>query len=182
MANKDQKSTMTEGDEATQFVTLGRVSGAHGIQGWIKVHSDTSPRENIGTYHPIYLNRGNGWIEWQTEKSRLQGKAFVMKLKGCNDRNLAEALKGCDIAVKRSQLADDNVEGEYYWLDLQGLLVVTTDGVELGTISRLFETGSNDVIVVDGDKERLIPYLWQQVVLEVDLDQGQMVVDWDPEF
>ena len=72
--------------------------------------------------------------------------------------------------------------GEYYWADLVGLRVETVDGVELGRIEQLFETGSNDVIVVQGDRERLVPYIWEQVVREVDLEAGVMRVDWDPEF
>lgn len=177
----DKESTKSEGDEKN-FVTLGRVSGAHGIKGWVKVFSETSPRENIAKYSPLYLNRGQGWVEWEPETGRIQGKSFVMKFKGCNDRNLAEALKGCEIAVPREQFADNTQEGEYYWTDLEGLFVSTKEGIELGQIDYLFETGSNDVIVVAGDKERLVPYIWEQVVLEVDLEQRRMVVDWDPDF
>ena len=89
---------------------------------------------------------------------------------------------GSDILVPRSALPETTAPGEYYWADLIGLNVKTLDGVELGRIEQLFETGANDVIVVQGERERLLPYIWQQVVREVDLDAGRMLVDWDPEF
>ena len=72
--------------------------------------------------------------------------------------------------------------GELYWSDLEGLRVRTVEGRELGTVSHLFETGANDVIVVKGDRERLIPFLRDSVVREVDLAAGTMIVDWDPDF
>lgn len=171
----------TEGDEQ-RFVTLGRISGAHGIQGWVKVRSDTGPRENIVNYSPWYLLRDGRREAWTVNAGRLQGKAVVAKLGGCNDRDTAESLAGALITVPRAQLPATTEPGEFYWADLVGLRVRTVDGVDLGRIEQLFETGSNDVMVVQGDRERLVPYIWQQVVREVDLGAGVMLVDWDPEF
>jgi 16S rRNA processing protein RimM len=113
---------------------------------------------------------------------RAHGKILVARLEGCDDRDAAEALVGYEIQVPRSRLPDDLAPGEYYWADLVGLRVETLGGVELGRIARLFETGANDVIVVEGKRERLLPYVWQQVVREVDLGAGVMRVDWDPDF
>ncbi len=177
-----RESSIAEGDEQHGFVTLGRVSGVQGLKGGLKIYSDTSPRENIAGYSPWYLNLGDGWKTWEVISGRRQGKLVVVRLKGCNDRDAAEELIGATIAVTRDQLPDDTEEGEFYWTDLTGLSVVTPDGVELGKIDYLFETGANDVMVVKGSRERLIPYIWEQVVREVDLVNGRMVVDWDPEF
>jgi 16S rRNA processing protein RimM len=176
-----ESGTTAEGDEQ-RFVTLGRISGVHGIQGWVRVHSDTSPRENIVNYSPWHLIREGRRESRKVNAGRRQGKAVVAKLEGCNDRDAAEELVGALISIPRSALPDTTVPGEYYWADLVGLRVETVDGVELGRIEQLFETGSNDVIVVQGDKERLVPYIWEQVVREVDLEAGVMRVDWDPEF
>ncbi len=170
-----------EGGEQ-RFVTLGRISGAHGIQGWVRVHSDTSPRENIVGYSPWYLVRGGRREVWSVDAGRRQGKAVVAKLVGCNDRDRAEALVGAEITVPREQLPETTRPGEFYWADLIGLRVITLKGVDLGRIVQLFETGANDVIVVQGERERLLPYVWQQVVRDVDLEAGEMRVDWDPEF
>lgn len=177
--NADEQPT--EGGEQ-RFVTLGRVSGAHGLQGWVQVYSDTSPRENIVQYSPWIVVRGEKRQTLQVKAGRRQGKAVVAKLDGCNDREAAEALIGADIAISRDQLPATTVPGEYYWADLVGLRVETVDGIGLGVIGQLFETGANDVMVVQGDRERLVPYIWEQVVREVDLDTGVMRVDWDPEF
>ncbi len=173
---------MNEGDIADRFVTLGRISGLHGVQGWVKIFSDTQPRKNILGYNPVYLKQSGRWVEHQLETGRTQGSTLVAKLNGCNDRESARLLMGADIAVKRSQLSQAMEESEFYWTDLEGLTVVNQEGINLGRVKYLFETGSNDVLVVAGDRERLIPYIWQQVVLEVDLPNRQMTVDWDAEF
>jgi 16S rRNA processing protein RimM len=179
--SEDGFGTATGGG-GERFVTLGRVMAAYGIKGWVKVSSDTSPRENIVGYSPWHLGRRGQSRAWEVEDGRRQGKTVVAKLRGCDDRDSAEALVGSEIAVPRAQLPPTTVEGEFYWADLLGLRVETLDGVELGRIERLFETGANDVIVVAGERERLVPYLWQRVVHEVDLDAGLMRVDWDPDF
>lgn len=152
------------------------------MQGWVKLYSDTQPKENILTYQPLYLMQNGQWVEWQLERGRPQGKTVVAKFSGCNDRESARALIGLDIAVKRSQLSQSMESGEYYWTDLEGLTVINREGIILGQVDYLFETGSNDVLVVKGERERMIPYIWQQVVLEVDLLKGQIIVDWDVDF
>jgi 16S rRNA processing protein RimM len=73
-------------------------------------------------------------------------------------------------------------DGEFYWTDLEGLRVVTSRGEELGVVDHLIATGSNDVMVVRGDRERLIPFLLGQVVRDVALNEGVIVVDWDADF
>ncbi len=177
----EKRYNSTGGDEG-RLVTLGRVTGAHGLQGWIKVYSDTVPRENIASYGHLLLNSGAGWQRWKLSAGRRQGKYVVLKLKGCNDRNAAEGLVGALIAIERDQLPHLDETGEYYWTDLQGLAVETLSGEPLGRLDHLFETGANDVMVVRGERERLIPFLWGQVVQDVDLAAGLIRVDWDPEF
>lgn len=182
MTDDRSKTIPSEGDGTDKLVTLGRISGLHGVQGWVKIISDTSPRENILRYSPWYLKREGEWQEWKPEKGRRHGKVIIAWLRGCNDREAARELMGADIAVYRSQLGATLKEHEYYWTDLEGLSVVTRDKQPLGKIVYLFETGSNDVMVVKGERERFIPYIWQQVVKEVDLENRRMTVDWDPEF
>jgi len=169
-----------EGDGSDRLVTLGRISGLHGIQGWLKVFSDTRPRENILNYSPWYLKSSQGWEKWIPSSGRRQGKLVLVKLQGCNDRDAARDLMDADVAVYRSQLPA--TPNEYYWADLEGLQVITDKDVDLGKVSHLFETGANDVLVVQGERERLIPWVWEQVIKDVDLQQGRIIVDWDPEF
>lgn len=177
-----QEQTLTEGDEQERFVTLGRVSGLYGVRGWLRVHAETEPRENILRYSPWYLGQGGRWEPCRVEDGRVHGKGVVVKLAGCDDRDLAATFLDREIAVKRRQLADDLAPGEYYWTDLEGLAVETVDGVSLGRVDHLLETGANDVLVVEGERERLIPYLPGRVVVEVDLAARRIRVDWDPDF
>jgi 16S rRNA processing protein RimM len=90
-------------------------------------------------------------------------------------------LIGCDIALYRQQLPELEA-GDYYWSDLIGLRVLNLDGVDLGQVERLIETGANDVLVLQGERERLIPYLKDQVIKQINLDDKVIQVDWDPEF
>lgn len=169
-------------DTENKRVVLGTIAGAYGVKGWVKIHSNTAPIQNILKYSPWLLNIGN---QWQTSKllnCKNHGKGLVAQLENITDRDQAEKLKGTEIAVHRDQLPDPDA-GDYYWSDLIGLEVVTTNEITLGTVKNLMETGSNDVFVITGnDKDRLIPYLWQEVVKEIDLDNGIITVDWDPEF
>jgi 16S rRNA processing protein RimM len=162
-------------------IVLGRISGVYGVRGWVKVFSYTEPRDELTRYNPILLGRDGRWREARVEGGRGQGKGVVMKIEGCDDRDAAAALMGDEIAVWRDQLPP-LPDGEYYWADLVGLEVLTLDGVRLGVVADLFHTGANDVIVVQGDRERLIPYVRDEVVREVDLEAGILRVDWDPEF
>ena len=162
-------------------VVLGRVSGLFGVQGWVKVYSHTEPRENIATYRNWHLQCNGEWQSVRVEQGRRHGKGVVVKLAGIEDRDQAAALIGCDIAIERDQLPP-LPRGEYYWTDLEGLRVVTLEGTELGRVSHLFATGANDVMVVQGERERMLPFVQPDVVRRVDLEQGLIEVDWDPEF
>ena len=164
-----------------EMIIMGRVSGLFGVRGWLKIYSHTAPRDGILDYKVWYLKRNGAWREHKVSGGHTQGKGIVAHLDGYDDRDRAAELIESDIAVRREQLPP-LAEGEYYWTDLEGLRVVTLEGVELGVVSHLFETGANDVLVVKGERERLIPYTMDQAVREVDLETGRMVVDWDPDF
>jgi 16S rRNA processing protein RimM len=158
-------------------IELGRIGGPHGVRGWVRIGSDTDPPENILRYRPWLV----GDTEMVVAEGHRQGKALVARLVGCDDRAAAAELTGKSIAVRRRQLPPPRPD-EFYWADLEGLAVATPDGVDLGTVSHLFATGANDVIVVAGERERLVPFLWGQVVQDVDFERRRIVVDWDPEF
>ncbi|MBF0257190.1 MAG: ribosome maturation factor RimM [Gammaproteobacteria bacterium] len=164
-----------------KFVIIGRISGLYGVKGWVKIYSHTRPKSNLLKYRPWYIQQDGEWVPRQLEEGRSQGKGLVAKLEGCDDRDQAAELLERDIAIKRSQLPRAE-KGAYYWSDLEGLRVFTLEGVELGVVDHLFETGANDVLVIQGERERLLPLLMDQVIKEVDLDAGLMRVDWDPEF
>lgn len=129
------------------LIVVGRVSGVHGVRGWIKVYSETEPRENIFHYRPWYLLRRGECRRVEVSEGRVQGKGLVGHVQGCDDRDLAQRLIGATIGVSRAQFEPLD-EGEYYWTDLEGLRVENREGVDLGVVDHLFETGANDVMVV----------------------------------
>ena len=170
-------------DTTNDMVILGRISGVFGVKGWMKVHSDTEPRENILNYSPWYLLINGQWQARKVLTGRVHGKGLVVQLEGCDDRDLAATLVKTKIATTRENLPKP-APGEYYWRDLEGLQVRTLDAVDLGKVTSLMETGANDVLVVKAEdgQERLIPFIRDSVITHVDLQAGTMTVDWDPEF
>lgn len=171
----------------TDLTEIGRISGVYGVKGWVKIYSHTDPIENILSYQPWIVTHHQKQISLKVLEGKKQGKGLVARLAGVEDRDQAALLQGATIAIHRSQLPELGV-GEYYWGDLEGLSVFTLSDVCLGKVSHLIETGANDVLVVQGSEtsidqqERLIPYLPERVVKEIDLDAGTIRVDWDPEF
>ncbi len=161
-------------------IVVGRFGSAYGIQGWIKVISLTDPIENILQYSPWQIQHQGQWQIINCEASKSHGKVIVVKLAGCVDRELARSYTNDLLAINRDQLPALYAD-EYYWSDLVGLTVKTIDGTELGRVEKLLETGANDVIVIQGERQRLLPYT-KDVVQSVDLKNGVMIVDWDAEF
>lgn len=168
-------------DAPANPVVVGRIAALYGVRGWVKVFSHTDPRDNILRYQPWMVNFNGAWQTLEHVEGRIHQQGIVARLDGYDDRDAATALLGCDIAVRPEQLARLS-PGEYYWSELIGLKVITTEGVELGVVEKLLETGSNDVLVVQGERERLLPYLPGSVVIDVDKSAGVLRVDWDPEF
>ena len=169
-----------EPNSPPSWVALGRVSGVFGVQGWIKVHSYTRPREGILAYSPWCLGSAEDCQRYTVLAGHSQGRGLVAQLEGITDRDAASTLVGQGLMVAAKQLPP-LPPGQYYWSQLEGLQVQTLSGEPLGRVDYLIETGANDVLVVQGERERLLPYI-PEVVQRVDLDHGIMWVDWDPEF
>ena len=160
-------------------VTLGRIAGPFGIRGWVKVRSYTDPREGILRYQAWHVDVPRLGIRiLEPLEGRLHGEWVVARLKGVEDRDAASELAHRDVRVPRADLPPPG-EGRYYWADLEGLRVVNRDGADLGRVDYLLETGANDVLVIQGDSERLIPFVIDEVVLDVDLAGGVITVDWE---
>ena len=165
---------------ARGLVTLGRVAGAYGVRGWLRVFSYTRPRSAILDYGPWYLGRGDDWRPVTRRGGRVHGRGLIAAIEGCTDRDAAEALTGAEIAVPLDRLPD-LPEGEFYTHQLVGLEVVNRAGLRLGVVDRLMPTGAHDVLVVAGERERLIPFA-APVLEEVDLEAGRIRVDWEPDY
>ncbi len=162
-------------------ILLGRVAGAFGVRGELRLVSWTEPRSAIFKYQPWILRVGAAEREVSGVRGRDTGKHLVATFPDVSDRDQAEALSGAELWVPRDRLPPPR-PGQYYWVDLEGLEVVTLEGVRLGTVSHLFDTGANPVMVVAGERERLLPFVMDQYVASVDLEGRRITVDWDPEF
>jgi 16S rRNA processing protein RimM len=162
-------------------ILLGRVAGAFGVRGELKLLSWTDPRDALFKYQPWILRAGESEREVSGVRGRDSGKQVTASFPGVDTREAAEAMYGTEIWVPRDRLPPPS-PGEYYWVDLEGLAVETVEGQPLGTVSHLFNTGANDVVVVTGERERLIPFVTDQYVKSVDFQAGRIVVDWDPDF
>lgn len=168
----------------TDTVLLGRISGLFGVRGWLKVYSYTEPPAAIFDYSLWYL--GDNASPMRVCHHRKQGRGLVVQLAADNatpieDRDAAAALVGLDVRVARKALPplpDDQV----YWADMLGCRVITREGVDLGRVDRLMDTGEHPVLVVENGRQRLIPFVRGPVVDSVDTGAGRILVDWDPDF
>ena len=161
-------------------IIIGRFGAPFGVKGWIKVNSFTRPNTNIELYSNWCIKENGAWKRIAIDKLTLQHTGYIAKIHHCDNRDAAAILTNHDIAIDPSELPNLS-QDEYYWSDLMGLKVLTLEQYPLGNITDMLETSSNDVMVVTGDKRRLIPYT-DSVVKEVNLSQGIITVDWDPDF
>jgi 16S rRNA processing protein RimM len=162
-------------------LVMGRIAAPFGVRGWVRVVTFTEVPENLLAYSPWHLKREGGWQAVKLVDGREHGKGLVVQLAGCDDRDAAAAFSGTEVGVYRSQLPAPDSD-EYYWSDLVGLQVFTTQAKLLGVVDHLIETGANDVLVIRGERECLVPFIRDQVIKSVDLDAGVIRVDWDPDF
>lgn len=177
--------------ESSELLVIGKFTTVYGVRGWLKVHSYTEPLDNLFSYPECYVEFQGRWQALELAEGKRHGKGLVARIKGVEDREQARLYGQCNIAIAEAALPELASE-EFYWHQLQGLQVEATtaqgEAVILGRIKDMMETGANDVMVVLGNKdsidtrERLIPYLPDQVVLDIDIEAGTMRVDWDPEF
>lgn len=169
-------------------VVVGQLGAVYGIKGWLKVNSFTDHPEGIFDYKPWLMKTGNSWREVQVAAWKRHGKGLICKLDHIEQREEAQLLTGNDIAVS-AELFAPLPDDEFYWRDLIGCQVQNLQGYHLGEVSQLMETGSNDVLVVKanakdafGQRERLIPFVEDQVIKSVDIAKRIIEIDWDPSF
>jgi len=165
--------------EKNDFLPIGKVVGAHGVRGTLRVYSYADGLAIFESGNPVWLIDAMGSprsyeIRWVQPHKR----AVLFCLQTVDSRELAETLIGRKIYVRRSDLPELE-EGTHYWFDLIGLSVESADGQYLGRLHSIIPTGSNDVYVVkdsDRDREMLIPAL-ASVVVAIDLEARTMKVD-----
>lgn len=171
-----------------EYITLGKVTTAYGVRGWVKIYSYTQPMDAILEYSPWVLCLDGERKTVKVVRGRSHGDGMVAYLEGVDSREAAAALRGGEILVAKS-LLPDLPEGEFYWHQLIGMRVINLEGQDLGKIIDLMSAGSaNDVLIVRGDatsideQERLIPYVMDRYVKTVDLVAGLIHLDWSSEY
>jgi len=180
-----------EKPDTDRIVVLGHVSGLHGVQGWVKLYSETQPPAALLEYQALLVSAaansaagrsgcaGEDWQPLVIREGRCHGRRLVARFAGVSNREDASAFVGRTLAVLRADLpplADD----EWYWADLLGLLAINRDGEVLGAVSRVFDTGANDVLVIESTRgEVLVPFVQGRYILDVDLASKRIRIDWD---
>jgi 16S rRNA processing protein RimM len=164
---------------------MGRIVAPYGIKGWIKIQPFTQQQQGLLDYSQWQVGQDGEWQLRSVEVAKVHGAALVAKLEGVADREQAAVLQGMRIAVSRDEFPAP-ATNEFYWSDLVGLKVVNAAGVTLGSVTRVFETGANDVLVVEdqvaaNQRERLLPFI-ATVIRQVDIAGGTISVDWDADY
>jgi 16S rRNA processing protein RimM len=159
---------------------MGRITGPFGVKGWVRVKPFTEDPAGLDEYAQWIVRSADGWIGLPLEEFELHAKGPVAKLEGCDDREAAEALRNCDVAVTREALGEAD-EGTLYRVDLVGLLVKDESGALLGRVEGFFDTGDTGVMVVKGERERMIPFV-PEYVKSVDRASRSITVDWKVDY
>lgn len=169
-------------------IIVGKFGSCYRVHGWLRIFSFTENLESIFSYQPWYIKPAGEWQLIKLKDYKSHNQSMIVKILGIDDRDRASSLINGKIYVD-SNLLPQLTEGDFYWKDLIGCRVITTNGCYLGQVTDLMETGSNDVLVVKaslkdafGVKERLLPFVDLQVIKCVDLNTKVIEVDWDPAF
>jgi 16S rRNA processing protein RimM len=175
---------------------LGRIGAAVGIKGWVRLISYTDPADNILQFRQFILappaakhgalRQGDPELI-EIDESKARGKNFIGHIKGCDNPEQVRQYTGCELLVAKTALPALD-EDEYYWFQLESLQVLNLQDEYLGDVHHLMATGANDVLVVrptEGsidEQERLIPFIREQVIVEVDLEAKRLRVDWEKDY
>lgn len=168
-------------ENKSDWIVVGRFGRPQGLKGFIRVISFTEPQQNIANYSPWYAELNGQWQAIKIVEIEEHNKFILVRIDGYQQREDIANLTNINIAVQRTQLPD-LPRGDYYWHELEGMTVVNKEGLCLGQVAEIFATGSNDVLVVSGEKRYLIPYLLDDVIIQIDEKQRQITVDWDMDF
>jgi 16S rRNA processing protein RimM len=182
-------------------IEVGRILDAWGVKGWLKILPHSNEPEALLKAKSWFLQAPDakfrpgfsaftGTVAVTVDEAKIHSDSVVAKIDGLDDRNDAEALRGCRIFLPRSAFPKASKD-EYYWVDLIGLNVVNREGVALGCVRDLMATGPNSVLCVeyqalqeDGSsktEERLIPFV-SAYVDSVDTAGKLITVDWQPDY
>jgi 16S rRNA processing protein RimM len=160
---------------------MGRVLAPFGVRGWVKIQPFTDKPEGLGSFASWWLSMAGEWHEVAVAEWAGHGAQLLARFEGCSSPEQAVRYRGCEVAVPRDALPEPGAN-EYYQADLIGLKVVNRAGEDLGRIEAVLDNGTHAVIRVLGrDGERLLPVV-QSVVERIDLEAGEVRVDWGADW
>lgn len=192
---------LTQSGLPDDAIEVGRILDAWGVKGWLKILPHSTHPEALYSAKSWFLqvpdtkfrpgfNAFTGTVSIDVDEAKTHSGSVVAKVTGLDDRNDAEALRGCRIFLPRSSFPSASKD-EYYWVDLIGLNVVNREGVALGCVRDLMATGPHSVLCVeytatleDGSQataERMIPFV-AVYVDAVDIAGKSITVDWQPDY
>lgn len=161
-----------------KWVKMGKIGKPHGLEGWLSVYTDA----DMERYSPWFIEINKDWQPLPLTEIRHLNQKTIIHLQDINTPEAAQSYSGKIIAIPRNQLPALPPH-QYYWTDLENLNVINLQQQALGKIDYLFQTGAQSIMVVkDKHRRRLIPFQRPQIVKAVDLDKGQIIIDWDTEF
>lgn len=168
-------------NEPDNWIIIGCFGRPHGIKGFVTVNSFTEPKDTILNYDPWYAFINNSWQIVKLISPVINSKTIITQVEGFPERENVALLTNVKIAISKDQLKQLNKD-EFYWYQLIGMHVINLQGINLGKVNEIIPTGSNDVLVVQGKKRHLIPYLPGQFVMQVNCKEHMITVDWDQDF
>ncbi|WP_373746363.1 ribosome maturation factor RimM [Neisseria dentiae] len=167
--------------DTQQWVAMGYIKGVFGVKGWLKIAAGTEYADSLLDYPEWRLSKNGQHRSVIPEAGKTANGELLVKLEGIDDRDEAFALCGYTIEIPREAFAPAE-EGEYYWADLVGMTVTNTEGITLGTVKNLMETGAHDVLVVEGGYgQKLIPFV-SQYILTVNTENKTITADWGLDY
>jgi 16S rRNA processing protein RimM len=157
---------------------IGRVLKPHGVKGKIKVEYFGEELSRFLPYQEIFIENNKGELKpYEILEANPQPPRLILRLKEIERIEEAQPLVGKEILVKREKLPPLK-KGEYYWIDIIGMMAETEEGKRIGRVKEIFPTGSNDVYVIEGKKGEILLPATEEVIQRVDLEKGVIKVNW----
>ena len=159
------------------IVCMGRVGASYGLAGWNHIHALGEDPQALLAYKRWFLRQGHGsYHDAKLESVRAHGGKLIAKFQGTQDKEQASLHAGLWIGIAREDFPS-LPEGQYYWSDLLGMDVYDK-GQKLGSVASMYQVGTSDVMVVQGEVEYQIPFVQPTFVVQVALQEARIEVDW----
>lgn len=156
-------------------ILIAKIQAHQGLEGWLKAYSYSETKKKFSNYTSFFIKKDGNYIHLQVEKVLVE-KSVKIKFKGFDNREDTQDFIGKNLFIDSSQL-EPLKNNEFYWKDLIGLNVHLENSNKIGIVSDIIETGSNDVLVVNGEKEFLIPYILGESIKDIKLEEKIIVID-----